>query len=237
MYNQKIIKKIKRCAKEGSYDELLNYIKQAIDLEDLFALREHRIRDEVTYNKYCVENADGKVIRLSLVDLNIEKSKVSGQRRADVRRHLAGKNGRNEEVWKRYNLIIRDVADAMYQYYFDNGFVVGKEVESIIGEIRDIIAEEFGYEDSYLLNMDDKTVEFCYSVLIVIIVVWKITENVQCGRDDFIKYYFPIFWEGILKYLEGSRKRTEEDDVRFAQSFEKLILMAKSKEGAQSGTI
>ena len=31
------------------------------------------------------------------------------------------------------------------------------------------------------------------------------------------------------------RKRTEEDDVRFAQSFEKLILMAKSKEGAQSG--
>ena len=34
-----------------------------------------------------------------------------------------------------------------------------------------------------------------------------------------------------------TRKRTEEDDVRFAQSFEKLILMAKSKEAAQSGTI
>ena len=34
-----------------------------------------------------------------------------------------------------------------------------------------------------------------------------------------------------------TRKRTEEDAVRFAQSFEKLILMAKSKEGAQSGTI
>lgn len=85
----------------------------------------------------------------------------------------------------------------MYQYYFDNGFVVGKEVEAIIGEIRNIIAEEFGYEDSYLLNMDDKTVEFCYSVLIVIIVVWKITENVQCGRDDFIKYYFPIFGKGF----------------------------------------
>ena len=32
-------------------------------------------------------------------------------------------------------------------------------------------------------------------------------------------------------------KRTEDDDVRFAQSFEKLILIAKSKEGAQSGTI
>ena len=34
-----------------------------------------------------------------------------------------------------------------------------------------------------------------------------------------------------------TRKRTEEDDVRFAQSFEKLILMAKSKESTQSGTI
>ena len=37
-------------------------------------------------------------------------------------------------------------------------------------------------------------------------------------------------------HIRGPRKRTEEDDVRFAQSFEKLILMAKSKEGAQSGT-
>ena len=38
-------------------------------------------------------------------------------------------------------------------------------------------------------------------------------------------------------HIKGPKKRTEEDDVRFAQSFEKLILMAKSKEGAQSGTI
>ena len=33
------------------------------------------------------------------------------------------------------------------------------------------------------------------------------------------------------------KKRTNEDDEHFEQSFEKLILMAKSKEGAQSGTI
>ena len=38
-------------------------------------------------------------------------------------------------------------------------------------------------------------------------------------------------------HIKGPKKRTEDDDVRFAQSFEKLILMAKSKEGAQSGTI
>ena len=34
-----------------------------------------------------------------------------------------------------------------------------------------------------------------------------------------------------------TRKRIDEDDVRFVQSFEKLILMAKSKEGGQNGTV
>ena len=38
-------------------------------------------------------------------------------------------------------------------------------------------------------------------------------------------------------YIKGPKKRTSEDDKRFAQSFEKLVLLAKSKEGAQSGTI
>ena len=38
-------------------------------------------------------------------------------------------------------------------------------------------------------------------------------------------------------HMKGPRKRTEDDDVRFGQSFEKLILIAKSKEGAQSGTL
>ena len=31
-------------------------------------------------------------------------------------------------------------------------------------------------------------------------------------------------------YIKGPKKRTEEDDERFAQLFEKMILMAKSKE-------
>ena len=31
-------------------------------------------------------------------------------------------------------------------------------------------------------------------------------------------------------YIKGPKKRTEKDDERFAQSFEKMILMAKSKE-------
>mgnify|MGYP002625223717 CR=1 FL=1 len=32
-------------------------------------------------------------------------------------------------------------------------------------------------------------------------------------------------------HVKGPKKRTEEDDERFAQSFEKLLLMAREKEG------
>ena len=32
-------------------------------------------------------------------------------------------------------------------------------------------------------------------------------------------------------HMKGPKKRTEEDDERFAQSFEKMILMAQEKEG------
>lgn len=33
-------------------------------------------------------------------------------------------------------------------------------------------------------------------------------------------------------HMKGPRKRTEDDDLRFAQSFEKLIRMAKANEGS-----
>ncbi len=38
-------------------------------------------------------------------------------------------------------------------------------------------------------------------------------------------------------HIKGPKKRTEEDDERFAQSFEKMILMAKSQQdaGTQDG--
>lgn len=35
-------------------------------------------------------------------------------------------------------------------------------------------------------------------------------------------------------HIKGPKKRTEEDDERFAQSFEEMILMAKSKESSFS---
>ena len=38
-------------------------------------------------------------------------------------------------------------------------------------------------------------------------------------------------------HIKEPKKRTNEDDERFAQSFEKLVLMAQAKEGEQNGTV
>ena len=38
-------------------------------------------------------------------------------------------------------------------------------------------------------------------------------------------------------HIKGPKKRTNEDDERFAQSFEKLVLMAQAKEGEQNGNV
>ena len=38
-------------------------------------------------------------------------------------------------------------------------------------------------------------------------------------------------------HIKGPKKRTEEDDERFAQSFEKMLLMAQLKEGGEHGII
>lgn len=50
MYNQKRIKKIMKCTKEGSYDELLNYMKEVDSAEELLALREHKIIQHIVDN-------------------------------------------------------------------------------------------------------------------------------------------------------------------------------------------
>ena len=38
-------------------------------------------------------------------------------------------------------------------------------------------------------------------------------------------------------HIKGPKKRTSEDDERFAQSFEKLVLLAQAKEGEQKGAV
>lgn len=38
-------------------------------------------------------------------------------------------------------------------------------------------------------------------------------------------------------HMKGPKRRTEEDDERFSQSFEKMVLMAQTQEGEQHGTI
>ena len=72
-------------------------------------------------------------------------------------------------------------------------------------------------------------------------VVSYVTELMELeGGQKLVRFYDPsgnlIEVRTPVNYnwykMDLRRKRTEDDDVRFAQSFEKLILMVKSKEGA-----
>ena len=38
-------------------------------------------------------------------------------------------------------------------------------------------------------------------------------------------------------HMKGPKRRTEDDDKRFSESFEKMILMAQEKEGRQYGAV
>lgn len=38
-------------------------------------------------------------------------------------------------------------------------------------------------------------------------------------------------------HIKGLKKRTNEDDEHFAQSFERLVLMAQAKGSEQNGTV
>ena len=183
----------------------------------------YKIRDEVTYNRYYVKNVGEKVLKLDFSNINMEKSRVSGQRRVNVRQYMACREIINEEIWNRYNLIIKDVVDAMHQYYSEYGFHIKKKYEDIVDEIRRVISEEFNYEDYYLFCINDKKIENCYSVLMIIITIWKVTENIQCERDEFVKYYFPIFWEEIEAYLESAGIEGDKEKV------EKIFLYDKRK--------
>lgn len=68
MYNQKSIKKIMRFTKKGSYAELLNYIKEAINLEDLFALREHKIIQYIVDNTKQEKILKSYLERIKIID-------------------------------------------------------------------------------------------------------------------------------------------------------------------------
>ena len=68
MHNQKSIKKIMKCTREGSYDELLNYIKEANDSEDLFALREHKIIQYIVDNTKQEKILKSYLERIKIID-------------------------------------------------------------------------------------------------------------------------------------------------------------------------
>lgn len=68
MYNQKRIKKIMKCTREGSYDELLNYMIEVNSAEDLIALREHKIIQYIVDNTKEEKILKSYLERIKIID-------------------------------------------------------------------------------------------------------------------------------------------------------------------------
>ena len=102
--------------------------------------------------------------------------------------------------------------------------------------------KRMGYSDVTVWGEQIKRLGYFTESIIAVRGGLFIIRMLQMNTSDFRKNVTKLE-KSVMKPLrsnsshEGPRKCTEEDDVRFARSFEKLILMAKSKEGAQSGTL
>ena len=115
-----------------------------------------------------------------------------------------------EEIAEKYSIPATLLCDTNHVLYSDYSEVI------VVGAGADAV--------------DYKLISICHKGDVVVSQDYGVAA-MALGKEAY------AFHQSGKYHMKGPRKRTEEDDVRFAQSFEKLIQMAKAKEGAQSGII
>ena len=136
-----------------------------------------------------------------------------------------------EEIAKKYSIPATLLCDTNHVLYSDYSEVI------VVGAGADAV----DYKLISICHKGDVVVSQDYGVAAMVLGIhqsgkWYTNENIdQMLMERHLNK--KARRSSHKNHMKGPRKRTEKDDVRFAQSFEKLILMAKSKEGAQSGTI
>lgn len=135
-----------------------------------------------------------------------------------------------EDIAKKYNISVTLLCDTNHVLYSDYGdvIVVGAGADAVDYKLISIchkgdivVSQDYGVaamalgKGAYAIHQSGK---------------WYTNENIdQMLMERHLNK--KARRSSGKNHIKGPRKRTEEDDVRFAQSFEKLILMAKSKEG------
>lgn len=141
-----------------------------------------------------------------------------------------------EDIAKKYNISVTLLCDTNHVLYSDYGdvIVVGAGADAVDYKLISIchkgdivVSQDYGVaamalgKGAYAIHQSGK---------------WYTNENIdQMLMERHLNK--KARRSSGKNHIKGPRKRTEEDDVRFAQSFEKLILMAKSKEGTPNGAI
>ena len=141
-----------------------------------------------------------------------------------------------EEIAEKYNTPATLLCDTNHVFYSDYSevIVVGAGADAVDYKLISIchkgdivVSQDYGVaamalgKGAYASHQSGK---------------WYTDENID--RMLMERHLNKKIRRGFSKnHIKGPKKRTSEDDKRFAQSFEKLMLMALSKEGEQNGTV
>ena len=141
-----------------------------------------------------------------------------------------------EEITEKYNTPATLLCDTNHVFYSDYSevIVVGAGADAVDYKLISIchkgdivVSQDYGVaamalgKGAYAIHQSGK---------------WYTDENID--RMLMERHINKKARRGSSKnHIKGSKKRTSEDDERFAQSFEKLVLLAQAKEGEQNGTV
>lgn len=141
-----------------------------------------------------------------------------------------------EEITEKYNTPATLLCDTNHVFYSDYSevIVVGAGADAVDYKLISIchkgdivVSQDYGVaamalgKGAYAIHQSGK---------------WYTDENID--RMLMERHLNKKARRGSSKnHIKGSKKRTSEDDERFAQSFEKLVLLAQAKEGEQNGTV
>ena len=141
-----------------------------------------------------------------------------------------------EEIAEKYNTPATLLCDTNHVFYSDYSevIVVGAGADAVDYKLISIchkgdivVSQDYGVaamalgKGAYAIHQSGK---------------WYTDENID--RMLMERHLNKKARRGSSKnHIKGSKKRTSEDDERFAQSFEKLVLLAQAKEGEQNGTV
>ena len=141
-----------------------------------------------------------------------------------------------EEIAEKYNTPATLLCDTNHVFYSDYSevIVVGVGADAVDYKLISIchkgdivVSQDYGVvamalgKGAYAIHQSSK---------------WYTDENID--RMLMERHLNKKARRGSSKnHIKGPKKRTSEDDERFAKSFEKLVLLAQAKEGEQNGAV